>query len=275
MRFQHQQRGCRDHRRATIAPASTSNSSVVSSVGGGSAAVPTASPRRTALMTRSTWFSASAAVASTVARSALPTVSRSCDATAGHAASRSLRCRSAQLQAARHTRNDQRADQPRAVAQPHRQVRDPGRYAVRVPPADRSTRKSDSTTRSVVSGGAACVMLDRVTRAPEQRSAPANRSDSGPRPWIRIDAHRVRLRSAAVTTPASISDATSSPASTSNRASQICQRRAGLQGPQQLCQRGRRSTRQAVAPEPRAVDPTPPARLPSGRSNTGIAGLRV
>jgi len=85
MRFQHQQRGCRDHRRATIAPASTSNSSVVSSVGGGSAAVPTASPRRTALITRSTWFSASAAVARTVARSALPTVSRSCDATAGHA----------------------------------------------------------------------------------------------------------------------------------------------------------------------------------------------
>ena len=95
-RFQHPHRGCRDHRRATIAPVLTSNSSVVSSVGGGSAEEPASSPRRTARITRSTWLSASAAVASTVARSALPTVSRSCDATAGHAASRSLRCRSAQ-----------------------------------------------------------------------------------------------------------------------------------------------------------------------------------
>ena len=87
-RFQHQQRGCRDHRRAMIAPALTSNSSVVSRVGGGSVDVPTVEPARTALMTRSTWLSASAAVASTVALSALPTALRSCEATAGHAGRR-------------------------------------------------------------------------------------------------------------------------------------------------------------------------------------------
>ena len=87
----------RDHRRATIEPVLTSNSSVVSSVGGGCGARSDTDRRRARpRMTRSTWLSASAAVASTVARSALPTVSRSCDATAGHAASRSLRCRSAQ-----------------------------------------------------------------------------------------------------------------------------------------------------------------------------------
>ena len=61
----------------------------------GAAARSTPTPARTAAMTRSTWFSASAAVASTVARSALPTASRSCAATAGQSSSRSLRCRSA------------------------------------------------------------------------------------------------------------------------------------------------------------------------------------
>jgi hypothetical protein len=49
-----------------------------------------------------------------------------------------------------------------------------------------------STTRSAVSG-AALVWLLCVTRAPEQRSAPASRSDSGPRPWMRIDAARLQV----------------------------------------------------------------------------------
>src|SRR5690242_21462744 len=67
-RFQHQQRGCRDHRRAMIAPALTSNSNVVSRVGGGSVDDSTSGSDPTALMTRSIWLSASAAVANTVAR---------------------------------------------------------------------------------------------------------------------------------------------------------------------------------------------------------------
>jgi hypothetical protein len=77
-------------------PALRSNSNVAFSAAGG-AGSDTASRPRTAAITRFTWLSASAAVASRVARSATPTVSRSWAAMAGHAASRSLRCRSAQL----------------------------------------------------------------------------------------------------------------------------------------------------------------------------------
>ena len=273
MRFQHQQRGCRDHRRATIAPASTSNSSVVSSVGGGSAAVPTASPRRTALMTRSTWFSASAAVARTVARSALPTVSRSCDATAGHAASRSLRCRSA------HSRQLVTPGTTSGPTNPAPSRSRTGRCAIPQECSSRTThgsatRKSANTTRSVVSGGAVCVTLDRVTRAPEHRNPPANRSDSGPRPWIRIDAHRVRRCSEVVTTPASISDATSSPASTANRARSSasvapdCKVRSSSARPAGLNPAGGRT-------ETARRGSHPTCTVPSGRSNTGITGLRV
>ena len=87
---QHEHRGCFGHCRTTIEPAWTSNSSVAFNDVGGSDSEP-----RTAPITLLTWLSASAAVASSVARSATPTVSRSCAATAGHAASRSLRCRSA------------------------------------------------------------------------------------------------------------------------------------------------------------------------------------
>jgi len=73
-----------------------SNSSVALSACGGPGSG-TASRPRTAAITRFIWLSASAAVANRVARSATPTVSRSWAAIAGHAASRSLRCKSAQL----------------------------------------------------------------------------------------------------------------------------------------------------------------------------------
>lgn len=89
---QHGHSGCFAHRRATRAPAWTSNSRVALSVWGGPGTV---SGPRTAAITRFTWPSAKAAVASRVARSATPTVSRSCAEMAGHAASRSRRCRSA------------------------------------------------------------------------------------------------------------------------------------------------------------------------------------
>src|SRR3954467_12342052 len=135
---------------------------------------------------------------------------------AGHAASRSLRCRSAQ---------SKQLVTPGITSGPTNPAPSRSRTGRCATPAvcrsrttrGSVTRKSDSTTRSVVWGGGACVTLDLVTRAPEHRSAPANRSDSGPRPWIRIDAQRVRLWAVAVTTPASISDATRSPASTSKR----------------------------------------------------------
>ena len=77
-------------------------------------------------MTRSTWLSASAAVASTVARSAVPTVSRSCAATAGQAGVAVAAMQVRASQAARHARDDQRPDQTGAVAHPHRQVRHSG-----------------------------------------------------------------------------------------------------------------------------------------------------
>ncbi len=64
-------RGCRAHRRAKVEPVLMSNSSVVFSVDGGCGARSMSvmrTPSRTAAMTRSTWLSASAAVASTVDR---------------------------------------------------------------------------------------------------------------------------------------------------------------------------------------------------------------
>ena len=97
-RRQQEHSGCLDQCRAVIEPAWTSNSSVAFNALGGSESEPASElePLRTAQITRLIWLSASAAVASKVARSATPTVSRSCAATAGQAASRSLRCRSAQ-----------------------------------------------------------------------------------------------------------------------------------------------------------------------------------
>src|ERR1700751_3249175 len=98
---QQEHSGCLGQCRTTIEPAWTSNSNVAFNALGGSDSEPAselepAADPRTAAITRLIWLSASAAVASKVARSATPTVSRSCAAGAGHAASRSLRCRSAQ-----------------------------------------------------------------------------------------------------------------------------------------------------------------------------------
>ena len=261
--------------------AATSTSTVAFRVAGG-APTPAGSPC-TAAMIWCSWPSARAAVASTVARSPAPTTSRSCAASAGQAGSRSVRCRSTQ----------------------HRQLLTPGITSgptspapsrIRTgrcgtPPTCRSrtsrgsaARVSASTTRSTpLTAPAALPWLLRLTRAHEQRSPSASRSDSGPPPCTRIDSARAPARGerAGATTPAETSSArrTSSsagshapPAQASRRRSEavigaLIARSSAASPPGDSPPGGRTSTARRGS--------QPICTAPSGRSSTGIAGSRA
>ena len=129
--------------------------------GSGAASCP-----RTAAITRFTWLSASAAVASRVARSATPTASRSWAAIAGHAASRSLRCRSAQP---KQLVTPGMTSGPTSPMPSRTRTGDAGRlgYAGRGPSEGRRPGNPTSTTRSTAAGAtAACGWLLWAIRAP-------------------------------------------------------------------------------------------------------------
>ena len=114
------------------------------------------------------------------------------------------------------------------------------------------------------------------TGRPEQRSALVSKSESGPRPWMRIEAERVRGRGIAFTTPASTSPATRSaiavastpslPLWTSSRVAPDCRARSRWPSAAVVIPVGGR-----ISSARRGSQPT--CTMPSGRDNTGVAGL--
>jgi len=211
-----------------------------------------------------------------VARSAVPTVSRSWAATTGQPASLSLRCRSAHL---RQLVTDGTTSGPTKPAPSRTRT---ARCGIRAACRSRSIRgsatsESESTTRSVVSAvTAACGWLVFLIRAPEQRSALVSKSESGPRPWMRMEAERVRGRGIAFTPPASTSPATRSaiavastpslPLWTSSRVAPDCRARSRWPSAAVVIPAGGR-----ISSARRGSQPT--CTMPSGRDNTGVAGL--
>ena len=273
-RFQHQQRGCRDHRRATIEPASTSNSSVVSSVGGGSAE---SRRRRRAhcpddpvdlvqRQRRRRQHGGPVGAADGVAQ------------LRRHRRPRRVAVAAMQIrapQAAGHTGNDQRADQPGAVAHPHRQVRAPRRRAGRAPPADRppgSPTAPPGRSAPGPHGVRLAAVRDPRTRT-AQRAGQQIRQRAAAMDPDRRGARCGACRSAAVTghrrRPV---EATSRSASRRSGPADR-QRRAGLSGAAARPGGGAQPAGGRTNTARRGSQPT--CTAPSGRSSTGIAGLSM